>query len=141
MPYKIAGVAGTWYEPGTRKGNVGIAWRGQLSHGKWTELVTVETDHARAQVAIRQAIEERDRRTPPAAGVNVDLETAATHYKATLRSKGEKDRVDRLVRYLGGTTPVAATNQSHVSTAAAEFRKERAATKQKQTYPRHRPRP
>lgn len=135
MPYKIAGVAGTWYEPGTRKGNVGIAWRGQLSNGKWTELVTVETDHARAQAVVRHAIEERDRRTPPAAGTAVDLETAAFHYKATLRAKAEKDRVDRVVRYLGGATPVGAVNQSHVSIAAAAYRTERAATRRPQTYP------
>lgn len=135
MPITIPGKAGTWYPPGTRKGNAGWAWRGRRPDGKWTELVTHEVDHAKAQARIREALEQFHRSRPPAAGAPVDLETAAHHYKATLRSDDEKVRVDRVVRYLGARTPVAAINQSHVSTAAAKFREERAATRRKQKYP------
>ncbi|WP_428673613.1 tyrosine-type recombinase/integrase [Reyranella sp.] len=133
MPIKDE--TGAWYAPGTRKGNVGWAWRGKRADGVWTELVTHEVDHGKAKARIREALDEFDRRRPPAAGAWVDLDTAARHYKATLRSSDEKDRVDRVVRYLGAATPVAAVNQSHVSTAAAAFRAERGAARGRQTYP------
>lgn len=133
MPIKDE--AGTWYEPGTRKGNAGWAWRGKRSDGVWTELVTHEVDHAKAKARVSEAHAEFDRSRPPAAGARVDLETAARHYKATLRSQEEKGRADRIVRYLGAATPVAALNQSHVTKAADAFRAERAAAKGKQKYP------
>lgn len=143
MPYKIAGQAGTWYEPGTRKGNAGIAWRGQRPDGTWTELVTHETDHARAKARVDEALQRWHRDRPPAAGEPVDLDTAAHHYKATLRTDVERDKVDRVVRLIGPATPVAAINQSHATLAARAFRAERAAANAaarnarppRQTYP------
>lgn len=135
MPYKIAGQHGTWYEPGTRKGNATIVWRGQLPDGKWTELVTDAANQPGAQAYVRTALERWHRSRPPAAGAQVDLDTAAHHYKATLRSEEEKARVDRVVGYLGPKTPVAAINQSHATAAATAFRDERAKAKGKQTYP------
>lgn len=135
MPQQIPGQPGSWYEPGTRKGNATIVWRGQLPDGTWTELVTDAADQPGAQAYVRKAVERWHRNRPPAAGATVDLDTAAYHYKATLRADEEKARVDRVVRYLGGKTPVGAINQSHVSAAAAAFRAERAAAKGPQTYP------
>lgn len=135
MPYKIPGVAGTWYEPGTRRRNPTIVWRGQLPDGKWTELHTDATDQPGAQAYVRKSLDEWQRGRAPAAGEAVSLETAARHYRATLRGEDEKARVDRVVRYLGAETPVAAVNQSHVTVAAAKFRAERAAARARQTYP------
>lgn len=129
MPYKIPGQPGTWYEPGTRKGNATIAWRGQLPDGKWTELVTNATHQPGAQAFVRTALERWHRDRPPAAGDTVDLETAVRHYKdAGARSDEERGRADRLVRYLGAATPIAAINQSHVTAAARAYRAERAKT-------------
>lgn len=142
MPYKIAGIAGTWYEPGTRKGNVTIVWRGQLPDGSWTENVTDARDRAGAQAYVKRSIERWHRDRPPAAGSTVDLETAARHYKdAEARSDIERDRADRIVRYLGDKTPIAAINQAHATAAAKDFRTERmranaeAASAGRQTYP------
>lgn len=143
MPYKIAGQPGTWYEPGTRKGNVTIVWRGQLPDGKWTELVTDAVDRPGAQRYVRQAIERWHRRRPPAAGApDVGIETAARHYKdADAKNDTEKDRADRIVRYLGADTPIGAINQAHVTAAAKAYRAERAranaeaAAARRQTYP------
>jgi integrase len=135
MPYKIPGVAGTWYEPGSRRNNPFIIWRGQLPDGKWTELYTDATDQQGAQAYVKKSLDEWHRDRTPAAGEAVDLGTAARHYKATLRGADEKARVDRVVRYLGAETPVAAINQSHVTVAADKFRAERAAANGKQKYP------
>lgn len=144
MPYKIAGVPGTWYEPGTRKRNLSIVWRGQLPDGTWTELITGKTHQSAAQAHVRQFFEDWHRDRPPAAGAKVDLETAAHHYKAAeCTSDVERDRADRIVRYLGAKTPIDAINQSHVTVAAEKFRAERAAanvraaraTPPRQTYP------
>jgi len=135
MPYKIAGQSGTWYEPGTRKGNATIVWRGQLPDGRWTELVTDAAHQSGAEAFLKNAAARWHRDRPPAAGVQVDLDTAAHHYKATLRSDEEKDRVDRVVGYIGKKTPVAALNQSHVTIAANKFRAERAAATGPQVYP------
>ena len=109
MPYKIPGQPGTWYEPGTRKGNATIVWRGQLPDGTWTELVTDATNRAGAEAYRRRAIERWHRDRPPAAGTAVDLDTAVHHYKAAAaRSDVERARADRLVRYLGAGTSIAA---------------------------------
>ncbi len=143
MPYKIAGQPGTWYEPDTRKGNATIVWRGQLPDGRWTELVTDAAHQPGAEAFLRNAVARWHRDRPPAAGAQVDLDTAAHHYKATLRSDEEKARVDRVVGYLGRQTPVAALNQSHVTVAATKFRDARKAARNaagaaatgKQTYP------
>ena len=126
MPYKIAGQPGTWYEPGTRKGNATVAWRGQLPDGRWTEFVTDSANQSGAQAHLRRFLEQWHRDRPPAAGDQVSLETAGHHYKATLRSDDDKARVDRLVRYLGADLAVAAINQTHLSDAAGQFRRERA---------------
>lgn len=134
MPEKIPGRDGSWYAPGTRKGNAGWAWRGKRPDGTWTELVTHEVDHARAQTRVREALEQWHRHTPPASGAAVGFEIAAHHYQATLSSDEEKARVDRLVSYFP-KIPVGAINQSHVTAAAAKFRAERAALKRKQKYP------
>lgn len=126
MPYKIAGQPGTWYEPGTRKGNATIAWRGQLPDGTWTELVTDSTHQPGAQAHVRRFFQKWHRSRPPAAGDQVDLDTAVHHYKAAAaRSEVERTRADRLVRLLGADTPIAAINQSHVTAAARAFRVER----------------
>ncbi len=126
MPYKIAGQPGTWYEPGTRKGNATIAWRGQLPDGRWTEFVTDSANQSGAQAHLRRFLEQWHRDRPPAAGDQVALEAAAHHYKATLRADVDKIRVDRLVRWLGPELAVAAINQTHLSDAAGAFRRERA---------------
>jgi hypothetical protein len=126
MPYKIAGVAGTWYEPGTRKGNASIVWRGQLPDGTWTELVTTAGTQSAAQAHIRLFFENWHRDRPPAAGATVDLGTDAHHYKAQCGSDEERDRVDCVVGYLGTKTPIAAINQSHATVAAQAYRDERA---------------
>lgn len=127
MPYKIAGQPGTWYEPGTRKGNATIAWRGQLPDGKWTEFVSDSANQSGAQAHLRRFLERWHRDRPPAAGAQVDLETAAHHYKeARARSDGERDRVDRIVALVGGATGVADVNQTHLTAAAREFRRQRA---------------
>lgn len=143
MPYKIAGQLGTWYEPGTRKGNATIAWRGQLPDGKWTEIVTPAGHQSAAQAHVRRFLEDWHRHRPPDAGAAVTLETAAYHYKATLRSDDARDKVDEVVRLVGTRTPVAAINQSHLTGAARTFREERTranaealrATPPRQTYP------
>lgn len=130
MPYKIPGVAGTWYEPGTRKGNCTIAWRGRLPDGTWTEFFTDSTTDAGAQAFLRRTLEKWQRDRPTAAGEPVDLATAAHHYKLDrARSDEERDRVDRIVALVGGTTPVAAINQTHLTAAAATFRAQRLAAR------------
>lgn len=128
MPYKIAGQPGTWYEPGTRKGNANIAWRGQKPDGSWTELVTDSRHQSGAQAHVRRFFEQWDRRTPPAAGAQgVTLETAARHYKeARAKSEIERERVDRIVRLIGPTLDVAHVNQSHLTQAATKYRRLRA---------------
>lgn len=134
MPYKIAGVPGTWYEPGTRKGNATIVWRGQLPDGKWTELVTPAGHQSAAQAHVRRFLEDWHRHRPPAAGEAVTLETAARHYAAAeARSDVERGHVDRLIRYLGAETPIATINQAHVTLAANLYRAERAAANAKTT--------
>lgn len=142
MPYKIAGQPGTWYEPGTRKGNANISWRGQLPDGNWTEFVTDSAHQSGAQAFLRRFLEQWHRDRPPAAGAQVDLEVAAHHYKAAeCTTDGERDRADRVVRYLGARTAVETINQSHVTLAANAFRAERAAANARaaregrQTYP------
>lgn len=143
MPYKIAGQPGTWYEPGTRKGNATIAWRGQLPSGQWTEIVTPAGHQSAAQAHVRRFLEDWHRHRPPTAGAAVDLDTAAHHYKATLRSDDARDKVDQVVRLVGPRTPIAAINQSHLTAAAKEFIAERAAANAealraappRQTYP------
>lgn len=126
MPDKIPGQRGSWYAPGTRKGNVTIVWRGQLPDGTWTELVTDSAHQSGAQSHLQRFLEAWHRDRPPAQGERVSLDAAAHHYKAAAcRSDFERDRVDRLVRYLGKETDVAAVNQTHVTLAAGKFRAER----------------
>lgn len=127
MPYKIAGQPGTWYEPGTRKGNATIAWRGQLPDGRWTEFVTDSAHQSGAQTHVRRFLERWHRDRPAPAGAEVDLGTAARHYKeARARSNAECDRVDRVVGLIGAETPVRAVNQTHLTAAARAFRDQRA---------------
>lgn len=142
MPYKIAGQPGTWYEPGTRKGNATVAWRGQLPDGKWTEFVTDAGHRAGAQAFVRRFLEKWHRDRPPAAGTEVALETAAHHYKAAMaRSDVERDRIDQVVALIGGETPVKDVNQTHLTAAARKFRERRAlenaraAEEERQTFP------
>lgn len=142
MPYKIAGQPGTWYEPGTRKGNATIAWRGQLPDGKWTEFVTDSATQSGAQAHVRRFFESWHRDRPPPSGSEVDLGTAARHYKeARARSNTECARVDRIVALVGTDTPVRAINQTHLTAAARAFRTRRAqenvraAIEQRQTFP------
>lgn len=127
MPYKIPGQPGTWYEPGTRKGNVTIAWRGSLPDGKRTEVFTDSTTDAGAQAFVRRFFERWHRDRPATDAAEVDLATAAHHYKADrARSDAERDRVDRIVALIGGTTPVRHIGQVHLTQAAAAFRAQRA---------------
>jgi hypothetical protein len=142
MPYKIAGQPGTWYEPGTRKGNVSIAWRGQLPDGRWTEFVTDSPHRPAAQAFVRRFLEKWHRDRPAGAGAEVDLAAAARHYKeARARSDGERDRVDRVVAWIGATVPVHAVNQTHLTAAAKRFRaqrvvdNDRARAEGRQTFP------
>ncbi len=127
MPYKIAGQPGTWYEPGTRKGNATIAWRGQLPDGSWTELVTDSRHQSGAQAFVRRVLERWHRDTPPTSAAQaVMLEVAAHHYKAArARSDAERDRVDRIVDLVGKDVPVGAINQTHLTEAASKWRQQR----------------
>ena len=145
MPYQIPGQPGTWYAPGERKRSRTIIWRGQLPDGKWTELVTDATDRAGAQAYLRRSLQQWHRDSPPAAGAaSVTLGDAAHHYAAAdARSDVERNRIDRVVDYLGEATLVGAINQAHVTAAATAFRaararantEARAATPPRQTYP------
>lgn len=143
MPYKIAGLPGTWYEPGTRKGNANIAWRGQKPDGTWTEFVTDSRHQSGAQAHVRRFFEQWDRRTPPAAGAKgVTLEAAGHHYKeAKARSEIERERVDRIVRLIGRQLDVAHVNQTHLTAAARKYRRlralqnARARSERRQTFP------
>lgn len=128
MPYKIPGVAGSWYAPGTRNGNATIAWRGRLPDGTWTEFFTDSRIDAGAQAFVRRTLERWQRDRPAAASAAVTLDTAAHHYKLDrARSDEERDRVDRIVALVGGATPVDAVNQTHLTAAAAAFRAQRRA--------------
>lgn len=142
MPYKIAGLPGTWYEPGTRKGNVNIAWRGQLPDGQWTEFFTNSRHQSGAESHRKRVFAQWHRDNPPAAGAQVDLGAAAEHYKdACCRSDIERARVDAVVGWLGSSLDVAAINQTHATKAARKFRDARlkanvrAKLERRQTYP------
>lgn len=142
MPYQIAGLPGTWYEPGTRKRNATIAWRGQLPDGTWTEFFTDSTDQPGAEAHRKRFFAQWHRRNPPVAGAQVSLGTAAEHYKdARARSDKERDRVDAVVGWIGQDIDVAAINQTHLTKAARAFREHRAKenakakVEKRQTYP------
>jgi hypothetical protein len=142
MPYQVTGQPGTWYEPGTRKGNATIAWRGQMPDGTWREFFTNSTDQRGAEAHRKAVFAQWHRDHPPAAGAQVALGTAAEHYKdARARSKAECDRVDAIVGWLGKDLDVAAINQTHLTKAGKKFREHRAAENAKaklehrQTYP------
>jgi site-specific recombinase XerD len=142
MPYQVTGQPGTWYEPGTRKGNTTIAWRGQLPDGKWTEFFTDSTNQPGAEAHRKRVFARWHRNHPPATGAQVDLGTAAEHYKdARARSDAERDRADAIVGWLGKDLDVAAINQTHVTKAGKKFRAQRAAenaqakAEKRQTYP------
>jgi len=82
MPYQIPGVPGTWYEPGTRKGNTTIAWRGRLPDGTWTEFFTDSRHQAGAVAYLRTFLAEWHSRRPPAAGAeDVTVAQAAGFYR------------------------------------------------------------
>ena len=101
--------------------------RGQLPDGKWTEFVTDSPHRPAAQAFVRRFLESGTVTALPPRAPRVDLETAAHHYKeARARSNVERDRVDRIVGLVGGTTPVADVNQTHLTTAARKFRERRA---------------
>ncbi len=132
MPYKIAGLPGTWYEPGTRKGNSTIAWRGQLPDGRWTEFFTDSANQSGAETHRRRVFAKWHRDHPPAAGATVSLSSAAAHYKdARARSDEERRRVDAVVHCLGAELDVAAVNQTHATKAARKYREQRAAANQR----------
>lgn len=128
MPYQIPGRPGTFYEPGTRKGNATVVWRGVLPGGKWSEFVTDSTTATGAAAYVQRVFDRLHRDRTPDAGEAVTLETAARHYAAAkARSDVERAHADRLVRYLGAETPIGAINQAHVTKAANCYRAERAA--------------
>lgn len=127
MPYQVTGQPGTWYEPGTRKGNRTIAWRGQLPDGKWTEFFTDSTDQSGAEAHRKRVFASWHRSHPPAAGASVALGVAADHYKdARARSDTERDRIDAVVGWIGPELGVAALNQTHLTMAGKRFREHRA---------------
>ena len=85
MPYKIPGVPGSWYAPGTRNGNATIAWRGRLPDGTWTEFFTDATTNAGAQAFLRRFLERWHRdRPPPAGATDVTLAAVAGHGECCL---------------------------------------------------------
>jgi site-specific recombinase XerD len=83
VPFKIPGFGGTFYEPGERKGNVYILWRGRDDHGAKLEIITDSRHPEAAKTYVRDHLRIRASRRPPTAGAqDVTLATVDTHYRA-----------------------------------------------------------
>ena len=83
MPYRIPGFGGSFYEPGERKGNSYVVWRGRDDAGIKLEISTDARDPKGAQAYVRKHLAERSRRRPPAARAEgVTLATVNLHYRA-----------------------------------------------------------
>jgi hypothetical protein len=125
VPYQIRGERGTFYEPGERKGNAYILWRGRDDVGRKLEIITDARDPKGAAAYVRAHLAERARRTPPAARTpGVTLATANLHYRAERGLNKNDDhpdvrRLDFIVGRDGRTELVDINNATIKATAEA----------------------
>lgn len=83
MPYRLSGIAGTWYRPGERqRREAGIVWRGWDALGKRREIATLTTDQTTAKREVDDALGKIARHRVPSPGEAVTLAVAAQHYRA-----------------------------------------------------------
>lgn len=126
MPFKIPGVAGTFYEPGERKGNSYILWRGRDDTGVKLEISTDARDPKGAQAYVRLHLAERARRRPPpAATEDVDLATVDMHYRAERGLADDPKHPDNarhdFIVARDGKASVRGINSAMVKAAAEEW--------------------
>jgi integrase len=130
VPFKIPGFGGTFYEPGERKGNANILWRGRDDHGVKLEVVTDSRHPATAKAYVREHLALRASRRPPAAGAaGVTLAAVDSAYRAE-RGLDELHpdwkRLD-FIKGRDGDLPVAEINNAIVKAAAQAWLDDRRA--------------
>jgi hypothetical protein len=128
MPYRIPGIAGTFYRPGERKG-AGIVWRGKGPDGLWHEIGTGESHNAGAKRRVDAFLAKLESHRTPAAGEQVTLAIAAAHYRAGRNLEDahpDARRIDEIVAH-DGDLICAEINQATVNAAVRRRRDARRA--------------
>lgn len=115
MPKQIPGLAGSFYEPGERKGNRTYVWRGRTDDGVKIEIVTDAFHPTGAAAYVRKHLQERSRRRPPPARAEgVTLATVDRHYRAERNLDQRHPDTKRLDYIIGqdGEKPVGEINNA-----------------------------
>lgn len=99
MPYRLPGIAGTWYRPGERqRREAGIVWRGWDANGERREAATFAFTQADAGREVDRILSKVASSRLPAAGEAVSLRVAAQHYRAGKDlSKADGERLDYII--------------------------------------------
>lgn len=128
MPYRLPGIAGTWYKPGERqRREAGIVWRGWDAVGKRREIATLTTDQTAAKREVDGALSKIARSRIPEPGEAVSLRDAATHYRAGKDLSGpDNDRLDYIIAN-DGDLICSAITQATVAALVNKRRSERVA--------------
>lgn len=126
MPYRLSGIAGTWYRPGERqRREAGIVWRGWTATGERREIATFATDQAGAGREVDRVLSAVARDRVPGAGEAVTLSAAAQHYRAGKDlSKADGERLDYVIEN-DGALLCAGITQATVTALVNKRRQER----------------